>query len=151
MGPRRGPLEEGLRTAATHEPNTEIRISIRKRRRKATKKVADRRREALESLLRLRTRDRRAYNITRAIGQRLVKDGEGHPHVQYLVDWEVRQADGSRYPADWINSGDIVDGDTLEVRPLRKRGTDPLKWRVKVADEGGTREPDLPQSDWTDT
>eukprot|EP00959_Pyramimonas_sp_CCMP1952_P263716 5515110-Pyramimonas_sp.AAC.1 len=85
MGPRRGPLEEGLRTAAAHEPNTEIRINIRKRRGTAAKHVADKRRAAHESLLRFRTRDKRAYNITRAIvGQRLVKDGEGHPHIQYL-------------------------------------------------------------------
>eukprot|EP00976_Prorocentrum_cordatum_P007167 143095-Prorocentrum_minimum.AAC.1 len=37
VGPRKGPLEEGLRTTATHEPATEIRISIRKRRGKAAK------------------------------------------------------------------------------------------------------------------
>eukprot|EP00959_Pyramimonas_sp_CCMP1952_P228069 4769020-Pyramimonas_sp.AAC.2 len=126
VGPRKGPLEEGLRTTATHEPEAEIRINIRKRRGKAAKNVADKRRVAHESLLRFRTRDRRIYNITRAIGQRRVKDGEGHPHVQYLVDWEIRQADGSRYPADWINSGDIAEG----------ASTDPAKWKVKVADEG---------------
>eukprot|EP00976_Prorocentrum_cordatum_P075159 1181807-Prorocentrum_minimum.AAC.2 len=136
MEPRKGPLEAGLQSAATHEPSTEIHINIRKRRGKATKNVAEKRRAAHESLLRFRTRDRRIYNITRAIGQRLVKDGEGHPHIQYLVDWEVRQPDGSRYPSDWINSGDIAEGDTMEVRPLKKRNTDPAKWRVKVADEG---------------
>eukprot|EP00976_Prorocentrum_cordatum_P081565 1184460-Prorocentrum_minimum.AAC.2 len=67
---------------------------------------------------------------------------EGHANLQHHSGYTPKASKGRRGQAPHAISGgmgayseDIGEGNTLEVRP-QKRRTDPAKWKVKIADEG---------------